>query len=227
MDKKRNKLINAILFVILIITIGIIIFLAKSDVLKPKDKEPEVIIPNSGYKTFEVEGLETKLKKLSFSNKKQDFYNKSSKINVNTNIKSGKVSITIKYDNVKRTYEVDKIENAVGVHTNAANYKHITYIVTEDGKVYKIEDDLNTVKETENYKGEAVDLGLTNVVKIAIDKSLKFKINSELTAITPCVYIKTDDDRYFTDESIYEGEKIVELIEKKVEETNENASENN
>ena len=53
-------------------------------------------------------------------------------------------------------------------------------------------------------------------LKIGIDKTLKFKINSESETIVPCVYVKTDDDRIFTDEAIIEGQKVLELTPKKV-----------
>lgn len=226
MKKKRDRIINAILFVLLILSIGIILYLTKSDVLKPKEEVIPEVKPNSGFEVFEVENLQSKINKLSFVNKKQDFYNKSTKVNVNTNITSGKVTITIKFDKIKKSYVIDNIDNAICVHTNVSNTTHTTYILTEDEKVYKVEDDLPTVKTTDNYKGEAVDLGLVNVIKIAVDKTLKFKINSELKKVVPCVYIKTDDDRVFTDEAIIEGKQIVELVEKK-KEINENASNNN
>ena len=221
MNKKKDRIINAILFVVLILTIGIILFLTKSNVFKPKEEVPEVVIPNSGYEVFKVENLTNKMNKLSYSNKKQDFYNKSSKINVNTSISAGKVTVTLKIKGKKVVYDVDNIGKAIGVHTNAYGTTHYTYILTEEGKVYKIEDDLNVAKNTENYKGTAVDLGLTNVVKIAIDKNLKFKINNELKEIVPCVYVKTDDNRYFTDEKIIEGKNIVELEEKVIENTSQ------
>ena len=184
-------------------------------------------LSSSSSDVVEIEDLGTKIKKLSFINKKQDFYNKSSIVSINTSITSGKVSVTIKIRKAKRTYEVEGITNAIGIHTNAYDTLHITYILTEDGKVYKLEDDLHNVETTEGYKGEAHDLGLVNVVKIAVSKKLKFKLNNNLEKIVPCVYIITDDDRIFTDESFIEGKTIVELVEKKKENTNENASVNN
>ena len=223
MEKKRGRIINAILFIVFILTILAILYLTKSDVLKPKEIVIPEVIPNSGYKVIEVEKLEKKLNKLSFVNKKQDFYNKSSKININTSVTAGKLNVLIKIGKVKKTYTVDELEKIICVHTNVYDNKHISYILTEDGKVYKIEDDLSIVKKTDDYKGEAVDLGLTNVVKIAVDKKLKFKINSELKTIIPSVYIKTDDNRVFTDEVFISEEKIVELVEKPIE----NASQNN
>ena len=132
------------------------------------------------------------------------------------------INVSIKNDKIKVKYEVEGIEKAISIATNVNKGLHISYILTEDGKVYRLEDDLNTL--TSDYKGSAVDLGLTNVVKIGIDKNLKFKINSESETVLPCVYVKTDDDRIFTDEVILEGEKVVELIEKK-EELVENTSE--
>ncbi len=225
MEKKRGRIINAILFIVFILTILAILYLTKSDVLKPKEIVIPEVIPNSGYKVIEVEELEKKLNKLSFVNKKQDFYNKSSKININTSVTAGKLNVLIKIGKVKKTYTVDELEKIICVHTNVYDNKHISYILTEDGKVYKIEDDLSIVKKTDDYKGEAVDLGLTNVVKIAVDKKLKFKINSELKTIIPSVYIKTDDNRVFTNEVFFPEEKIVELVEKPIE--NENASQNN
>ena len=223
MEKKRERIINGILFIILILTIFAILYLTKSDVLKPKEVVIPEVIPNSGYKVVEIEKLEKKLNKLSFVNKKQDFYNKSSNININTTIVSGKVNISIKIKKKKRTYKIEEIDNAKAIHTNVYNNTHISYILTEDGKVYRVEDNLSEVKKTEDYKGTAVDLGLTNVVKIAVDKRLKFKMNSELKKIVPCVYIVTDNNRVFTDETFIEGEKIVELVEKPIE----NASQSN
>ena len=139
----------------------------------------------------------------------------------------GKVSITIKVRNAKRTYEVDGIENAICIHTMVLNTSHVTYILTEDGKVYKIDDNLPTVEKTDGYKGEAKDLGLINVVKIAVDKKLKFKLNDKLDQIVPCVYIVSDDGRMFTDEKFKEGASIVELVENKKEVKKENASQSN
>ena len=118
MEKKRNRLINAILFVILIISIGVILYLVKSDVLKPKEEVIEEVIPNSGYSVVEIEDLENKMKKLSFINKKQDFYNKSSIVSINTSITSGKVSVTIKVRNKKRTYEEEPKEEISNDYNN-------------------------------------------------------------------------------------------------------------
>ncbi len=227
MKKKRERIINAILFVILILSIGAILYLTKSDILKPKEEVPEVVIPNSGFPVIKIDDLQNKFNKLTFINKKQDFYNKSSIVNVNSSITAGKVSITIKVRNAKRTYEVDGIENAICIHTMVLNTSHVTYILTEDGKVYKIDDNLPTVEKTDGYKGEAKDLGLINVVKIAVDKKLKFKLNDILDQIVPCVYIISDDGRMFTEEKFKEGASIVELVENKKEVKKENASQSN
>ena len=222
LSKKNDRLVNAILFVILILTIGIILFLTKSNVFHKNDnKEEEVVkIPNSGYEVYEVEDLNNKIGKLSFTNKKQDFYNKSSKYTINTIITSGHVKITIKIDSTKVEYEVENVENATSVATNVYKNTHVTYILTKDGIVYKVQDDLDKIKDIKDYKGSANPLGLTNIVKMAIDKNLKFKVNSELKDVVPCVYV----NRVFTDESIIEGKSIVELVEKEVK--NENASTN-
>ena len=227
MKKKRERIINAILFVILILSIGCILYLTKSDFLKPKEVVEEKVIPNSGFAVFKIDDLQAKINKLSFINKKQDFYNKSSIVSVNSSISLGKVSITIKVRNKKRTYDVDGIDNAQCIHTMVSNTSHITYILTKDGKVYKIEDDLPTVEKTDGYKGKAKDLGLVNIVKIAVDKKLKFKLNDKLDNIVPHVYAISDDGRIFTDESFKEGASIVEVVEKKKEIKKENASQSN
>lgn len=213
MEKKRNRIINAILFVTLVLTIGIILYLTKSNFLKPKDVivEEEKI---NDFKIFEVEELDSKLNKLSFSNKKQDFYNKKDNINVNVTISSGVVSVSIKIDKIKVSYKIEEIKDAICIHSNVYKNHHITYILTGSGKVYKIDDDLNEVKNTEYYNGKAIDLKIMNATSIAIDKNLKFKINKDLDNIVPCVYIKTNDNRIFTDEKIIDNENIVELIEK-------------
>jgi len=216
----REKIIDAILICVWILTVSVILFLTKSNIFKEKEETIEEVKINDGYQIYEVENLEKKFNKLSFVNKKQDFYNKTTKYTINTNITSGKVNVSIKFDDIKRVYEIDNISNAKSIHTNVdttGDGVHITYILTEDKKVYKVEDNLKEVKEKEDYKGNAEDLGLTNVDSIAIDKNLKFKINDGLETIVPCVYIKTDDGRYFTDEKIIEGKNIVELVEKKTE----------
>ena len=91
--------------------------------------------------------------------------------------------------------------------------------------VYKITDNLKEFKEKEEYVGNAVDLGLTNAVSIAVDHKLANTLLEDKTKVKPFVYVKTDDDRLFTDEELIEGKDIVELIEEK-EEVEEQKEEN-
>ena len=227
---KKDKIINLILIFVFILTLGVILFLTKSKTFnKETTQANEEVKINEGFKKVEIKDLKNRLNALNFAFKKQDYYNKTTIATVNAIIADGKVSITIKSGANKRAYSVMDIDNAVSVLTNV-NIKdggtHITYILTEDGRVFKIEDKIKEVKESADYVGKANDLGLTNITAMAIDKNLKFKLGSE-EAVEPCVYMKSDDGRYFTDEKIISNEEVVELVEKEVEtkeETKENTS---
>lgn len=225
---KKDKIINLILIFVFILTIGVILFLTKSKAFNnnttPTEEEVKI---NEGFKKVEVKDLKNRLNALNFASKKQDYYNRTTIATINTIIADGKVTISIKSGSKKVAYSAMNIDNAISVLTNV-NIKdggtHITYILTEDGKVFKIEDNIKEVKETTDYVGTPKDLGLTNITAIAMDKNLKFKLGSE-EVIEPCVYMKSDDGRYFTDEKMSGTEEVVELVEVEAkEETKENTS---
>ena len=228
MSGKKDKLINILLVVAYVITLAIIIFLTKSNVFnKNNDEDAVEVIPNSGFEKFEVKDLETQMKKLTFVNKKQDYIQGS--VTLNSSISSGKVTISIKSKTSKKEYVVPEIEDAKSIGSyiiTTPDVTHISYILTESGKVYKIVDDIKTVNETDNYVGTPNDLGLTNVDSIAVDHKLKNTLLEDKTAVKPFVYIKTDDSRYFTDEELIAGKDIVELIELKEELETPNVEEN-
>ena len=218
MNKKREKIINLILVFVFILSIGVILFLTKSKVFNknggsaPKEEEIKI---NEGFEKVEVKDLENRLNALNFAYKKQDYYNKTTSATINTIIADGKVSVTMKCCSIKRAYSVMNVENAISVLTNVNvldGGTHVTYILTEDGKVFKIIDKIKEVKEDENYIGTAKDLGLTHITSMATDKNLKFKLGNELGSDIN-VYMKSDDGRYFTDEKFNNNEEVVELIE--------------
>ena len=229
MSSKKDKTINILLIVVYIITLAAIIVLVKTNVFT-KDTSNEIVepvIPNSGFEKVEIKDLETKMKKFSFVNKKQDYIKENTITTLNSNISSGKVTISVKIRDQKKEYVVPEIEDAKSIGSYLVlegSGTHISYILTESGKVYKLVDSLSDIKGTENYVGTPKDLGLTNVVSIAIEHNMKNSLLEDKTKVQPFVYIKTDDNRYFTDEALLEGKEVVELVEQK-EEVKENASE--
>ncbi len=229
-NKKRNKIINAILIVVYVLTIGIILFLTKSNIFNDNEPEEETpVTPNSTFEKVSIKDLETKLNKLSFVNKKQDYVKDNSFITLTSNIEDGKVVITLKMKANKREYTVPEIEDAKCIGSYLileGSGTHVSYVLTESGKVYIIEDDLKTANEDEKYVGKAVDLGLTDITSIAVNHKLNFSLLEDKTKVKPFVYAKMEDGRVFSDEDFIEGKEIVELVEEKQEEVKEETKEN-
>ena len=86
------------------------------------------------------------------------------------------------------------------------------YILTADGSVYKIIDEMDKVKSNKEYKRTLKNIGIKNAIQIAVTDN--FSLNDNAFVISPTIYIKTSDNQTFTDESLLDNEAIVEVNEK-------------
>ncbi len=207
MKKRIVKII--ILVVIYILTVGYIFY------IYPRHSEEDYIKKENDFPIVEIQDLNNKIKNLKFDNISRDDYKIDNFATIKTNIFNKKVTVTITLDNITRKYILSSLNNVVSTRSslNQKNNSHITYLLTEDYKVYKIVDDLAKVKTDENYIGIPKNMGLINVESIAINQDGKFSLKNK-DSNEPCVYIKTKDGRLFSDEKLKDKTQIVEVIQK-------------
>ncbi|MBR4178213.1 MAG: hypothetical protein IKR57_02550 [Bacilli bacterium] len=168
-----------------------------------------------------VTDLNNKLSKLDFNNKTTSHSSEDEWLVLDAKIADGKVEIKINItegeeEKIERVYTVEDINNAVsvgsGISVQGSGFADF-YILTEDGKVYRIEDEISEVKKDVNYTGLPKNMLINNAVSIAVvDSSFNLADNAETTI--PTVYIKTNDGRIFTNEPINEQQGLIEVIEK-------------
>ncbi|MDY6071410.1 MAG: hypothetical protein SPI44_00805 [Bacilli bacterium] len=167
----------------------------------------------NNYKQVKILELSNKLKKLDFTSKRTATAGVDDENPFSISIVSDKeIKITHNYAGVSYNLE---LENAISVGagfgaqgSGEANF----YILTADGSVYKIIDEMDKVKSNKEYKGTLKNIGIKNAIQIAVTDN--FSLNDNAFVISPTIYIKTSDNQTFTDESLLDNEAIVEVIEK-------------
>ena len=192
------------------------------DTPKTDDKTETVTVEND-FEKVEVSNLNTKLSSLDFSLKTKSESNEEEWLTLTSEIVDGKVTNTItineggeSVETITRSYTVEDVENAISVGTGISvqgNGYADFYILTSNGEVYHIEDEIGEVKATSNYIGMAKNMNIKQAASIAVvDQSFNLSDTAETT--TPTVYIKTNDGRIFTDEPIKFQDELIEVIEK-------------
>lgn len=167
----------------------------------------------NNYKEVKIENLNSKLSKLDFNSKTISTSGVSDEVPFSINIVSNKeIKITHNYANI--SYNL-YIENAISVGSGFSvqgNGSAVFYVLTADGSVYMIEDDMSKVKTTASYVGNAVNIGVKGATQIAVTDD--FSLDDDALAANPTVYIKTSDNKILTDENLLDNENIVSVVEK-------------
>ena len=228
------KTLSIVLAILLLISAGFIAYLMilkgsnVADLTDYKEQNPvkantitqPVVVEESNdivsnnFPVVKINKLSEKLSKLNFDNKTEATNDDGDGVaDIVAHINNGGVVVNI-LNGENTSYVVDGINNAVSLGVGLSvqgNGTLVTYILTGNGKVFKIEDDLNNVKE--NYKGTAIDLEVTDATAIAVVDN-NFNLDDEAQTTLPTVYIKTKDGRVLTDEtSLTSTSKIVEVVE--------------
>lgn len=167
----------------------------------------------NNYKQVEISELSNKLKKLDFTSKRTATAGVADEKPFSISIVSDK-EIKITHNYAGLSYNL-AIENAIsvgaGFGAQGSGEAHF-YILTADGSVYKIMDEMDKVQSNKEYKGTLKNIGIKNATQITVTDN--FSLNDNAFVISPSVYIKTSDNQIFTDESLLDNEAIVEVIEK-------------
>lgn len=177
-------------------------------------------VTKNNFDVVKVDNLNTKISSLNFDNKTSDEIVEEDFLTVKANINDGKVTVNLNIteggSTIERSYTVSSITDAKGVRTGISvegNGFAVIYILTNSGKVYRIEDEIGEVKTNANYLGTAKDMLIEEAVEMtAVSESFSLRDNVE--RVTPTVYIKTKDGRFFTDEPINDQQGLIEVVEK-------------
>ena len=166
---------------------------------------------NYNHETVKVSNLDSKLSKLDFNNRNESFFKlKEEKVELTARCTQGYVSVYYNYGSIKEGYEVYHMSNAVTAkitYSAQGNGAAVTYILTNDGKVFKIFDDFSDPK---NF-GRTVELNVKNAKSIAVG-NMTLKDNAY--ASYPTVVIKTDDNKVLTDDpNLATDKSLVEVVD--------------
>ena len=200
---KKNKLIIIILCILFVVflIISLISIIYKNNPGKPRDDI---------FETYTIENLDEKMNNLGFG--LQD------KIGINYDISSynaeivdNKLSVTFIIDgSEEKRYVYDDFVKPTSITMNIMEEKIYLYVLVEDGRVYSIDFNKQSIVEDPEYKGDIESLNVTNAV--GINSLDSFDIN-ENPIDKPCVYIKTIEDKYLTDEILIENQNgLIELV---------------
>ena len=177
-------------------------------------------VTKNNFDVVKVDNLNTKISSLNFDNKTSDEIVEEDFLTVKANINDGKVTVNLNIteggSTIERSYTVSSITDAKGVGTGISvegNGFAVIYILTNSGKVYRIEDEIGEVKTNANYLGTAKDMLIEEAVEMTTVNEL-FSLRDNAETITPTVYIKTKDGRFFTDEPINDQQGLIEVVEK-------------
>lgn len=178
----------------------------------PKENEPTQEVVNN-FKQAGVSNLSNKLSKLDFTTKKIATAGVDDEIPFSISIVSDK-EIKITHNYAGLSYSL-YIENAISVGAGLnveGSGEAVFYVLTADGSVYNIVDDIGKVKSNNAYTGTLKNIGIKNATQIAVSDS--FSLNDDAVTTLPNVYIKTSDSKIYTSEKLLDNESIVQVIEK-------------
>lgn len=167
----------------------------------------------NNYKEVKIENLNSKISKLDFNSKIISTSGVDDEVPFSINIVSNKeIKITHNYANVSYSLYMENAISVGSAFSVQGNGSAIFYVLTANGSVYKIEDDMAKVKTNSSYTGNAVNIGVKGATQIAVTDD--FSLNDDAITTNPTVYIKTSDSKILTDEDLLDNEKIVSVVEK-------------
>ena len=183
---------------------------------KPSDipKQPSNDNQNQSsivYNKVNVTNLQEKVSKLNFETKLTSIYDgQDGEPKLNVTVENGVAKLTYNIDSTNKTYEVTSLNNVIScgiTYSVQGNGGAVTYLLTSDGKVYKIYDnfmDLNNV-------GKLIELNVNNANAIAVDNTT---LQDSALAGYPMVVIKTNDNKILTDDTnLTDNNTLVEVVE--------------
>ncbi len=197
MEKKKNTILIILVCVIALIVMAIAFKLGmkSTDEEGPKDDTPS-------YEVLHVNQLSDRLSMISFSH--QDYYEiAEANVTMLSKIENAHVSVKYTFDgNLERSYTVSSIPNilSVGCGIFADGTAARTYFLTKTGRVYILEDNLDSVKANEAYEGNPIDTKISNATEIFVANGnlmLNDKPYNE-----PAVFVKTSNGKLYTNEKM-------------------------
>lgn len=231
--KEKKNILFIIIFVLLILETGYIIYsnFIKTD-NKPtnnnqsqvendktnednniKDEQNNTSENINNYKEVKINSLTSKLSKLDFTNKTTAIAGVDDELPFSISIISNKeVKVTHNYANLSYTLPMENaISVGAGFSVEGPGFA-VFYILTSNGSIYRVEDNMENVRTNSSYKGTALDMGVKEATQICVTDNIS--LNDESLTASPNVYIKTSDNKVLTDERLLDSEKIVSVIEK-------------
>lgn len=223
---KKNKKNNLLLVIIIIVLVLETSYLIYDKTIRRKNtqvdnsqiKVNDNITPGNfsdsinNYKEVKINNLNIKISNLNFNNKTISTSGVDDEPPFSISISSNK-EIKINHSYANLSYIVN-IENAISVGSGfnvQGSGSAVFYILTSDGFVYKIEDDMNDVNSNKSYIGTPKNIGVKGATQIAVSDN--FSLDDEVITSNPAVYIKTSDNKLLTDENLLVGEEIVSVVD--------------
>lgn len=222
-ENKKGDLLLIIVIVVLVLETGYLVYdkaIRKENTqvdnsqVKVNDNTTSGSFSNSinDYKEVKINNLNTKISKLDFSNKTISTSGVDDEVPFSISISPNKeVKITHSYANL--SYSVN-IENAISVGSGFSvqgSGSAVFYILTSDGSVYKIEDDMNNVNSNKSYTGVPKNIGVKGATQMTVTDN--FSLDDDAVTSSPTVYIKTSDNKLLTDENLLVSDEIVSVVE--------------
>lgn len=221
--KNSKSIIIILVVILLVIFIGVgVVGYSRSKNSGGNGGSYDKLDDNLKTEVFNVNDLLERLNYVGFDNQVYSAVSEDNYIDIEAMINEGIVSVKIKVSDAENSYErsynLDSITDVVSIGTAYEKEgKVLTYFMTKSGKVYKVEDVLSNVESNKNYVGQAKDLGVKRATGIHVATS-GFALNDNVLSEHPAVYIKTSDNRIYTDESFKNDgsvqEGLVEVKEK-------------
>lgn len=167
----------------------------------------------NNFKQVKVSNLSNKLKKLDFTSNKTAIAGVDDEMPFSISIISNKeVKVTHNYAGLSYSLFVESAISVGAGFSAEGKGEADFYILTADGSVYKISDEVDKVSSNKGYTGVLKNIGIKNATQIAVSDN--FSLDDNALTSTPTVYIKTSDNKIFTDEKLLDNETLVEVIEK-------------
>lgn len=179
---------------------------------KPNEIDDTNKVLNS-YKEVKITNLNSKMSKLDFNSKTISTSGVDDEVPFSINIVSNKeIKITHNYANLSYSLYMENAISVGSAYSVQGNGSAVFYVLTADGSIYKIEDDMSKVKTNSSYTGNAINIGVKGATQIAVTDN--FSLNDDAVTTNPTIYIKTSDGKILTDENLLDKEKIVSVVEK-------------